>query len=83
MTRPASLFERLLLRAKLADYAFLVTVAVVIGCLGGFGAVFFRKLIGWVQRVAWGGLDPEPGPGPLPPLVVGGGWCWRRPPAAW
>ncbi len=52
--RPASLFERLLFRAKLADYAFLVAVAVVIGVLGGLGAVLFRKLIGAVQQAAWG-----------------------------
>lgn len=55
MSRAASLFERLLFRAKLADQAFLVTVAVAIGCLGGFGAVLFRKLIGAVEHLAWGG----------------------------
>jgi len=54
MPRPASLFERLLFRAKLADYAFTVAVAVVIGCLGGVGAVLFRKLIGAVQKLTWG-----------------------------
>lgn len=54
MTSPSSFFERLLLRIKLADYAFLVALAVLIGCLGGVGAVLFRTLIGAVQKLAWG-----------------------------
>ncbi|MGD2115853.1 MAG: chloride channel protein, partial [Acidobacteriota bacterium] len=54
MTRPASLFERLLFRAKLADHAFLVAVAMLIGVLGGFGAVLFRKMIGIVLKGTWG-----------------------------
>jgi len=54
MTPPSTFFERLLVRIKLADYAFLVALAVLIGGLGGLGAVLFRKLIGAVQKLAWG-----------------------------
>ena len=59
MARSASLFERLLFRAKLADHAFLVAIAAVIGCLGGLGAVGFRKLISLAQRVTWGDWSPS------------------------
>ena len=59
MARSASLFERLLFRAKLADHAFLVAIATVIGCLGGLGAVGFRKLISLVQRWTWGDWAPS------------------------
>ena len=37
-------------KAKLADYTFNIIVAVVIGLLGGFGAVAFHYLIGGVCR---------------------------------
>jgi CIC family chloride channel protein len=59
MARSATLFERLLFRAKLADHAFLVAIATVIGCLGGLGAVGFRKLISLVQRWTWGDWNPS------------------------
>ncbi len=59
MPRSASLFERLLFRAKLADHAFLVAIAAVIGGLGGLGAVGFRKLISLAQRVTWGDWSPS------------------------
>jgi len=59
MARSASLFERLLFRAKLADHAFLVAIAAVIGCLGGLGAVGFRKLISLAQRATWGDWSPS------------------------
>ncbi|MEA2062961.1 MAG: chloride channel protein, partial [Gemmatimonadota bacterium] len=32
-----------------------MVIAVVIGLMGGFGAVLFRKLIGWLQLVFFGG----------------------------
>jgi len=54
MTQILRFFERLLSRAKMAERTFMVVVAVVIGCLGGLGAVGFRWLISAVQRLAWG-----------------------------
>jgi len=48
------LWPRLLVRAKMAEQRFMVTLALLIGCLAGLGAVFFRFLIQVVQRLAWG-----------------------------
>jgi CIC family chloride channel protein len=44
----------LLTRAKMAERTFMLSVAVLIGLLGGLGAVAFRHLIDVVQRVGWG-----------------------------
>ncbi len=46
-------------RAKLADYTFNVIVALIIGLLGGFGAVAFHYLIGGVQKLSWGSMEPH------------------------
>ena len=46
-------------KAKLADHTFNVIVAVVIGLLGGFGAVAFHYLIGAVQKISWGSMEPH------------------------
>ena len=32
----------------------MITVAVVVGCAGGFGAIAFRGLIALVKRLCWG-----------------------------
>jgi CIC family chloride channel protein len=45
-------------QAKLADYTFNVIVALIIGLLGGFGAVAFHYLIGGVQKLSWGSMEP-------------------------
>ena len=49
--------SRALDEAKTAEHAFMVVVAIGIGCLGGVGAVGFRLLIKLVQRSAWGGWE--------------------------
>lgn len=46
--------QRILDKAKQAEHSFMVVLAVLVGCLGGIGAVFFRMLIGWVQDISWG-----------------------------
>ncbi len=46
----ARLLGDMLSRAKMAEHTFMVVVAVIIGVLGGFGAVAFRLLIKLVQR---------------------------------
>ncbi len=46
--------RRVLVAAKAHERTFLVLVAILIGCLGGFGAVGFRLLIRSIERVAWG-----------------------------
>ncbi len=46
-------------KAKLADYTFNVIVALIIGLLGGFGAVAFHYLIGGVQKISWGSMEPH------------------------
>ncbi len=48
------MFDKILSRAKQAEQTFMVTLAVAIGCLGGAGAVLFRKLIAAVQDLSWG-----------------------------
>jgi len=59
---------RILDKAKQAEHSFMVVLAVIVGCLGGVGAVLFRSLIGWVQRLSWGDgpfsmalIDAHPG----------------------
>jgi CIC family chloride channel protein len=47
---------RVLERAKQAEHSFMVLMAVIVGCLGGIGAVLFRLLIQAVQKTAWGEL---------------------------
>lgn len=42
-------------RAKRAEHGFMVVLALLVGCLGGVGAVLFRKLIAAVQELAWNG----------------------------
>ncbi len=48
------MFKNLLSRAKQAEHTFMVTMAVAVGCLGGAGAVLFRKLISMMQGFTWG-----------------------------
>jgi CIC family chloride channel protein len=57
MNRIQDLYRSLLARAKMAEKTFMVTVAIVIGLLGGLGAVGFRYLIQLVQRISWGDWD--------------------------
>ena len=47
---------RILEKAKQAEHSFMVFLAVVVGCLGGIGAILFRKLINAVQLASWGDL---------------------------
>jgi CIC family chloride channel protein len=47
-------FHDFLTWAKSTDHTFMVVAAVVIGCLGGMGAVGFRFLIKALHRVIWG-----------------------------
>ncbi|MEJ2217004.1 MAG: chloride channel protein [Gemmatimonadota bacterium] len=46
--------EEFLSRARTAEYTFMVLVAVVVGLLGGLGAVVFRKMISLANWAAWG-----------------------------
>jgi len=46
-------------KAKLADYTFNIIVAVFIGLFGGLGAVAFHYLIGAVQHLSWGSMEPH------------------------
>jgi CIC family chloride channel protein len=50
-----------LARLRMSDHTYMVLLAVIVGCLGGFGAVGFRFLIKALHAVAWGhweyGLD--------------------------
>ncbi len=67
---PIAFLERVLTRMRMAEHTFMVLVAVLLGLLGGLGAVAFRGLIRLVQRGAWGDwtytLD----------LVRGHPWWW-------
>jgi len=65
---PASLRR---MRLNLGDRTTLILLALVIGIAGGFGAVFFRWLIGAFQDLAWG-----PGGTPLE-KIVRSPWYWR------
>jgi CIC family chloride channel protein len=47
------LVERLHLFLKYTEHSYMVLVAIVIGLLGGIGAVGFRKFIHFIQTVAW------------------------------
>lgn len=49
-----SRLEDLLARARTAEHTFMVLVAVVVGLLGGLGAVVFRKMISLANWAAWG-----------------------------
>lgn len=49
-----ALYRHFLARIRQADHAFMVAAAVVIGVLGGLGAVGFRLMIRVVQQSAWG-----------------------------
>ena len=46
--------DRILARVTTAEHSFMVVVAVLIGCLGGLGAVLFRVMIRLVQETSWG-----------------------------
>ena len=48
-----SLVERVHLFLKYTEHSYMVLVAIVIGLLGGFGAVGFRECIHLFQRIAW------------------------------
>ncbi len=61
----------LLNRAKMAEHTFMVVLAVIIGALGGLGAVAFRFLIKVVQRGAWGSWSYDLA------LVEAHPWLWR------
>jgi CIC family chloride channel protein len=69
--RVALLFSGLLTRAKMAEHTFMVVLAVMIGGLGGLGAVAFRFLIKVVQRAAWGSWTYNL------TLVTSRPWPWR------
>jgi CIC family chloride channel protein len=62
--------RRLLAQARQAEHAFMVLLAVVIGVLGGLGAVGFRLLIKGVQHLVWGAgaLDAH--------LIQAHPWWW-------
>jgi len=47
-------FSSILSRVKTAEPAFDLAMGLVIGCLGGFGAVGFRYLIDFFQLIFWG-----------------------------
>ncbi|MBI4879570.1 MAG: chloride channel protein [Planctomycetes bacterium] len=57
MPRFVQLIARLLVSAKAHEHLFMVVVAILIGCLGGFGAVGFRWLISAIQRLGWGSWE--------------------------
>ncbi|MFC1726527.1 chloride channel protein [candidate division KSB1 bacterium] len=50
----ASLKDRYLTKIKSQEYVFTVSIAIIIGILGGYGAILFRYLIKLVQRVSYG-----------------------------
>ncbi|TFG38421.1 MAG: chloride channel protein, partial [Candidatus Aminicenantes bacterium] len=45
--------ERVHLYLKFTEHSYMVLVAIVVGLLGGLGAVGFRKIIRVFQTVAW------------------------------
>ncbi|MFC1586154.1 chloride channel protein [Fibrobacterota bacterium] len=47
-------YIRLLNRAKMTEYGFMVIMAAFIGVMGGLGAIGFRYLIGSIQNISWG-----------------------------
>jgi len=51
---PFRAYTRMLDRAKMTDHVFMVVAAIVIGVLGGLGAVGFRFLIKLFHRGFWG-----------------------------
>ena len=42
-------------RLKLTEHSFVLIVAVIIGLLGGYGAVLIQLTIRWFQHIFWGG----------------------------
>ena len=53
-----SLYRKLLTyidKAKMAEHTFVILVAVLIGLLGGYGAVLIQFSIKWFQRLFWRG----------------------------
>ncbi len=42
-------------RLKLTEHSFVLIVAVIIGLLGGYGAVLIQMTIRWFQHLFWGG----------------------------
>ncbi|KPK96046.1 hypothetical protein AMJ80_02255, partial [bacterium SM23_31] len=50
----SSFFNSILYRAKAKEYTFVVVLAVIIGILGGFGAIGFRYLIRFFQWIFFG-----------------------------
>ncbi|MGB6001883.1 MAG: chloride channel protein, partial [Thermoanaerobaculia bacterium] len=71
MGRVRTLFDVTLAKAKMAEHTFMVVLAVVIGSLGGLGAVGFRYLIKVVQRWAWGSWNFDLG------VMISHPWSWR------
>ncbi|MFZ0391644.1 MAG: hypothetical protein WAN36_14380, partial [Calditrichia bacterium] len=49
---------RSLIRFRATEHSFMIIVAVVIGALGGFGAVGIQWLIKFFQEIFWGNWDP-------------------------
>jgi CIC family chloride channel protein len=47
-------YVRTLDRAKMTEHGFMIIMAVIIGVVGGLGAIGFRSLIGFFQRTFWG-----------------------------
>ncbi len=47
--------SHLLNRVKTSDHAFMIIIPIIIGLLGGFGAVLLRFLIHLFQGIFWGG----------------------------
>lgn len=50
---------RLIEKAKMTEHTFMIIIALVIGVLGGFGAIIIRKMIQWISMISF------PGPGNL------------------
>ncbi len=44
----------LLGKFKASEYAFMIVIPLIIGCLGGFGAAALKTLIHFFQGILWG-----------------------------
>ncbi len=53
------------------DYSFNLVLAVIIGVIGGYGAVGFRLAIAAVERIAFGAVEPGID------FILGLPWYWR------